>query len=294
MKFSQLQYFCAVCRYNNISKAAELLYVAQPSISIALKDLERELGVALFTRYNNRLSLTVEGAVFLEGAQQILKLQEELIQRVKQRSSQVQHVRLAITPMLGPNFIAPIMKMFHQMQQQFPNGNFEVFETRLNEIPAQLMDCKADFAIVNLDESHFLDFQRVPLYHLPICAYMSRENHLAAFPSLRVEQIKDEPLITSTVSSVVSKTIETWFSTCGCVPKFEKRFSQMSTIRELLKNDMGIILSHCNIGGEDSEIVSVPLADCVEVSVGIIWSADQALSNFAMHMLEQLKKIKLA
>ncbi|MEG2037636.1 MAG: LysR family transcriptional regulator [Ruthenibacterium sp.] len=64
MKFSQLQYFCAVCRCNSISKAAEQLYVAQPSISIALKDLERELGVALFTRYNNRLSLTTEGNVF--------------------------------------------------------------------------------------------------------------------------------------------------------------------------------------------------------------------------------------
>ncbi|MEG2037635.1 MAG: LysR family transcriptional regulator substrate-binding protein [Ruthenibacterium sp.] len=216
------------------------------------------------------------------------------MQRVKRHSEQVQHLRLAITPMLGPSLITPIMKMFHEMQQRFPGGDFEIFECRLNDIPGRLMDGTAEFAMVNLDESHFLDFQRLPLYQLPIRAYMSRRNPLAALAPLRFDQIKDEPLITSTVTSVVRKTIDNWFAAHGCTPKFKQHFSQMSTIQELVKNDMGIILSHCNIGGEGTEIVSVPLEECVEISVGLLWNGEQAMSNFAMQMVERLKKIKLS
>ena len=66
MKISQLRYFMTVCRYNNITKAAEELYVSQPAISSSIKDLETEFGVKLFYRQNNKLLLTDEGEYFLD------------------------------------------------------------------------------------------------------------------------------------------------------------------------------------------------------------------------------------
>ena len=63
---NRLKYFQAVCKSNNITKAAEELHIAQPSISIAIRSLERELGLSLFSRKHNKLNLTEEGKHVLE------------------------------------------------------------------------------------------------------------------------------------------------------------------------------------------------------------------------------------
>lgn len=64
MKLHQLQYFCAACRYGNITKAADELHVSQPSISMAIRDLEREFGLSLIQRTNRGFSVT-KGRIFL-------------------------------------------------------------------------------------------------------------------------------------------------------------------------------------------------------------------------------------
>ena len=61
MTITQMQYFVAVCEYGTISKSAEILHISQPSISLAIKDLEEQFGVILFERENKRLVLSEEG-----------------------------------------------------------------------------------------------------------------------------------------------------------------------------------------------------------------------------------------
>ena len=61
MKIIQLQYFVEVVKTNNISKAAKNLYVSQPAISTAIRELEKEFNTSLFIRYNNQITLTDEG-----------------------------------------------------------------------------------------------------------------------------------------------------------------------------------------------------------------------------------------
>ena len=61
MKIIQLQYFAEVVKTNNISKAAKNLYVSQPAISAAIRELEKEFNTSLFIRYNNQITLTDEG-----------------------------------------------------------------------------------------------------------------------------------------------------------------------------------------------------------------------------------------
>ena len=61
MTLNQLRYFCTASRCHSITKAAEELYVTQPTISMAIRDLEIEFGISLFSRKGNQLSLTQEG-----------------------------------------------------------------------------------------------------------------------------------------------------------------------------------------------------------------------------------------
>lgn len=68
MTLNHLRYFLAACRYLNITQAAGELHISQPSLSYALKELEKELGYDLFRRSNHRISLTPEGELFYEKA----------------------------------------------------------------------------------------------------------------------------------------------------------------------------------------------------------------------------------
>ena len=73
MKLVQLEYFCAVCRYHSITRAAEELYVTQPTISVAIRELEKELKLRLFHHEKNRISIAQEGEAFYRRAEAVLK-----------------------------------------------------------------------------------------------------------------------------------------------------------------------------------------------------------------------------
>lgn len=72
MTLNQLRYFCMASRCHSITKAAEELYVTQPTVSVAIRDLEIEFGVSLFSRKGNQLILTREGEEFYQKANYIL------------------------------------------------------------------------------------------------------------------------------------------------------------------------------------------------------------------------------
>lgn len=78
MTLNQLRYFCTASRCHSITKAAEELYVTQPTVSTAIRDLEIEFGISLFYRKGNQLILTGEGETLYEKANYILQYCTEL------------------------------------------------------------------------------------------------------------------------------------------------------------------------------------------------------------------------
>ena len=90
MRLSQLLYFEAAGRLESVTKAAEELHVSQPSISMSIKELESELGVALFQRVNKRLYLTEEGRYFLSELSQILRQLDRLTKEMKEAARLLQ------------------------------------------------------------------------------------------------------------------------------------------------------------------------------------------------------------
>lgn len=79
MTLNQLRYFCTASRCHSITKAAEELYVTQPTVSTAIRDLEIEFGISLFYRKGNQLILTGEGETLYEKVNYILQYCTELL-----------------------------------------------------------------------------------------------------------------------------------------------------------------------------------------------------------------------
>ena len=80
MEIKNLRYFLAVAREENMSKAAEQLHVSQPTLSKTLKSLEEELGKKLFVRHSFSISLTDEGMLLRDRAQDLVAMSDKIEQ----------------------------------------------------------------------------------------------------------------------------------------------------------------------------------------------------------------------
>ena len=109
MKLIQLEYFCAVSRYHSITQAAQKLYVTQPAISSAIRELEKEFSINLFTRSKNHLTLTTEGEAFYQKASTLLATIHETESELYDLGHQVTPIRIGIPPLLSTLFFPEML-----------------------------------------------------------------------------------------------------------------------------------------------------------------------------------------
>ena len=124
MKLTQLEYFCVAARYHNITKAANELFVTQPSVSNAIKSLEEEFGVNLFYRHNNKLTLTPEGEKFYKSAEELLAHADAVTSEFYELRKQVTPIRIGIPPMLGTIYLPD---MYLSLREEFPEVDFRLY-----------------------------------------------------------------------------------------------------------------------------------------------------------------------
>lgn len=291
MKFSQLEYFCAICRYKSISKAATMLFVSPPTISIAIRELEKELGVTLFFRAKNQMLLTQEGALFETGAKDLLQREKKLIQQVRSHSVQGRNFKIGLPPVLSTVLLLPLTNILNQMQTNFPHCTFQISEFRTDELIAALESGSIDWAICLLDNEAAKSQTCYFIFETPLKLFMSISNPLACNTVLTFEQLRNEPLISCESNSVVVRAVESWYHSYGCKPNFSFQISQRSTICALLESNLGSHFSPWELDEKNEEIVGLSLADPITISIGIIGNQQDKPSHLSVKILEQLKNI---
>ena len=113
MTLNQLRYFCTAARCRSITKAAKLLFVSQPAVSLAIRQLEKEFSMTLFAYTNKSLELTKEGAIFYERSMELLKDSDEMRLHFLDSSRYRPTVKLGIPPLLSTIFFPDLMDAFH-------------------------------------------------------------------------------------------------------------------------------------------------------------------------------------
>ena len=115
MDLRMMEYACEVYRQRSFTKAAEALRVAQPSLSQQLAKLEDELGVTLFDRGRTGAIPTKHGDRFVEQAEQILRMQEDLIREMRERSQgMVGELVIGAPAITGGRILPPLIREFNQ------------------------------------------------------------------------------------------------------------------------------------------------------------------------------------
>jgi len=148
MDFKQLKYLIKVAEHQSITKAAEELFVSQPSLSHYIKKIENELGVDLFNRSTNPLSLTLAGEKYIETARQIIRDYERMEEEIRDMAN-INKGRLKIGI---PNSRAAYMlpHILPEFTRKFPGIEVRTVEAKSSELKEQLVRGTLDFIVIPL------------------------------------------------------------------------------------------------------------------------------------------------
>lgn len=288
MKLSQLQYFQAVCKYNNVTRAAEELHITQPSVSNAIRELEAEFGVNLFHRLNKRLTLTKEGDCFLAGVNEILKKSENLSQKMRDFGNKKNNIKIGVPPMIG-TFLFP--SMFRNFRGQNPNINLEILEYGSLHTIELVENESLDIAIVITNGINGR-FQTLNIMNTQVLCCVSPAHKLAKCSAVNVNMLKDEPLVLLKEDSYQNNIITNRFKREDLVPNIILHSSQLYTLKNFASKNIAAAFLFKEIVNGTDDIIGIPFEPSIDISIGLIWKQDKYIYSDTAKFIQFTQQYK--
>ncbi|WP_346708170.1 LysR family transcriptional regulator [Massilistercora timonensis] len=193
MELRVLKYFLTVADEGNITRAADILHVTQPTLSRQLIELEDELGTALLIRGKRSVTLTDEGFLFKQQAEMIVELSDKLEHTFKDKEDVVcGTIRIGASEAVGCRVLALYMKEF---REKYPDVQFDLYNGMADNIKEMLERGLLDLGLV-LEPVDTAKFEYVRLPQKETWGLLLRKDHeLAEKETLTVEEIRQYPLI---------------------------------------------------------------------------------------------------
>ncbi|QOY95324.1 hydrogen peroxide-inducible genes activator [Massilia sp. UMI-21] len=192
MTLTELKYIVAVARAKHFGHAAEACFVAQPTLSVAIKKLEDELGVTLFERGGSEVSVTPLGAQIVAQAERVLEQTAAIKELAKQNKDPLAGpLRLGVIYTIGPYLLPPLVKRLIDHVPQMPLVLQENYTHKLLEL---LRQGELDAAIVALPlPEHGMSMQT--LYDEPFVVAMPRTHPWAGRKEIPADDLKLETML---------------------------------------------------------------------------------------------------
>ena len=200
MTIQQLKYVITISEKGSLNKAADVLFVTQPSLTSAVRELEKELGIVLFNRGGKGVTLTNDGAEFLQYARQVATQYDRLLEKYgksgnlrKKFGISTQHYTFAT-------------KCFVEMVKQFNTDEYEfaIRETKTRDVIEDVTTGKSEVGILYLSDFNrkaigkFLKSSQLEFHSLIQCepyVYLWKGHPLAGKKSIRLAELRDYPCL---------------------------------------------------------------------------------------------------
>lgn len=190
MTLAQLEYALTLSRYKSFSKTAEKLGITQPALSLQIKKLEQEIDIQLFNRTSNPISVTDDGAKFLERCQQILTDARQLVnysQELKQGYEDT--LKVGIIPTLSP-FLVPLFA--NELQRDFPKFYLDIHELTTDKTVEGVRDGSLDVGIISTPLVT-PGIHVIPLFYEQFYFYTSEERYITE-ENISLDKVKYDEL----------------------------------------------------------------------------------------------------
>lgn len=301
MTLQQLHYAIAIAESGSLSKAAEILYIAQPSLTSSMQELERELGIEIFHRTGRGMALTPDGAEFVQYARQVYNSYESLMEKYgnahnlkKKFGVSTQHYSFAV-------------KAFVELVKKYDTSQYEfaIRETMTRDVIQDVAAMRSEVGILYLSDfnraaiTKLLRTAGLMFHHLIDCrayVYLWRGHPLANQPSIRFDELKDYPCLSFEQGDASSFYLA------------EEILSTNEYLRTIKANDRatmlnlmiglngytlcsGIICEELN----GTDYLAVPfddtsVAENSVMEIGYITKRNAVLSTIGTHYIEEIQK----
>ncbi|MBR2209612.1 MAG: LysR family transcriptional regulator [Synergistaceae bacterium] len=198
--FQQLYYIVKISEVGSINKASELLYVSQPSLTVAIQEVEKEIGFRIFHRSGRGVTLTPEGTEFILYARQMINQYEELMERfgksknIKRKFGvSCQHYSFAVKAFVE------LVKEYDTLQY-----DFAIRETQTKNVISDVASLRSEIGILYISDfnrsaiNRLLVSSELQFHHLIDCkayVYLWSGHPLAKNSSITFEELRDYPCL---------------------------------------------------------------------------------------------------
>lgn len=297
MTLQQLRYLIAVAETGNITQAAEHLFVSQPSITAAIRELEKEMNLTLFLRQNKGVTLTPDGERFLGYARKVIDEADELEDTFKGLKETKPHFTVSC------QHYSFAVNAFVQLIREFdaPQYDFTIREEQTHEIIEDVANMKSELGILYLSyanekilkkifSAHNLTFTE--LFTASPHVFISAQHPLAEKDVITLRDLKNYPYLTYEQGVYNSFYYQEEFLD-STEQKKNIRVQDRATLFNLLIGLNGYtvcsgVISHA-LNGDN--IIAKPLKMKEQMKIGYIMRKETVLSRYGQVYLEHLQQI---
>lgn len=243
MEFRQLESFCAVVRYQSFTKAAEKLYISQPTISTHIRMLEQEFNSRLIIRTTKNIEITPHGKELFACAQKIFTLKNDLIQKWSEENKKI--IRIGASTIPADYILPEVLPLFCQ---KYPDIQLHIHQNDSGNILQSILNGKFTIGMVGMKSfEKELDF--VPFFHNEIVMITPKQENFLHFSQKAFNQddlislLKKETIILREQGSGSKKRLESYFEQINLSEKslnIIARLNDQESIKKLVASGLGI------------------------------------------------------
>lgn len=298
MTLTQLRYVIAIADTHSMNEAARTLFIAQPSLSQAVRELESEIGIIIFNRSNRGVRVTPAGEEFLGYARQVVEQYRLVEERYIEKRNSKKHFSVSM------QHYSFAVKAFVEMVKQFGMDEYEfaVHETQTHEVIDDVKNFRSELGILYLNDFNRAVLTKIfkeselefcELFSCGIYVYLWRGHPLAGKDQIKLEELQEYPCLSFEQGENNSfYYAEEVLSTYGYkqLIKANDRATMLNLMIGLNGFTLcsGIICESLN----GSDYCAVKLESKEIMTIGYLKRRDMAMSSLGQKYLEEVQKFK--
>jgi LysR family carnitine catabolism transcriptional activator len=237
MKIAQLKAFIQIAESHTYAEAAENLHLSQPAVSIAIKNLEEEVGGKLFNRTTRQLALTPEGRDFLPVAQRLLQDWNRASDDLKSRFVKGEG---SVTIAAMPSFASSILpKILRDFRKKYSNVTIKIVDEVMDKVIQQVRENRAELGFV-FEPENLTGLQFTPIFLDNFILVLPPEHPLSANEGIKWHDLVKHSFVAMNYGSTMRIWLDKEAVQANVTLDIVAEASQFATIGQLVKESVGI------------------------------------------------------
>ncbi len=294
MNLRQLQYAVMLSETESFSQLAEKLNISQPALSKHILTLEKELGVQLFDRTTNPISLTAAGEFFIKEARELLYKEDQMLRSMKQFSTGERGaLTIGITPFRSAYLIPDIVK---RVREKFPGVCVRLVEEGSEQLRKDAADGRFDFAVVNMPVDEIL-LEATPIEPDKLVLVYSKELEgisveVADKKEIDFRSCEEIPFVVLGAGQEMRVLFDKLCASLDVYPQIAAEVVNMTTAWEMACSGVAatlLPLQFVNSAATDRKLIVKRLLNSVQLrQPAIVTRKDQYISPYAKYAIDLL------